>query len=515
MQGHQPHPVPHGGACVASEAYLAKRGVQAHHTIYVVRDPLLPLIKGIVDGDPQLATYRKLLTDPLTHYDVALKDVVNQICQANPPDTQMSFRLRLQIYEYMFENIQEPFPNATTTSGGAATQTPPATLCDSTITTSRDTCGGAALGKTLLGYTNSSSGRALEELGRFVADKRCLTTLKVEGCSNLGGFVLCSNKLSTLWLSDLHSLSKMVFNLPNLNEIALRFSRQENDSTDLTSMMDGLGRSCPKLQYIQIASLRLSHSVVLSLTAANLRGLRMLSLVFGPEVTDASVVAISKSYSNLELLDLSGSSISDSGIGMICNVFPDTLTKLLISQCPNITSSGIQFATAQLPLLELMDCGMTICEPDAQSPFCEANSDSDSQVSPNSKLHLIHQKLFIKHARLKKLSLWGCSSLDSLYLNCPNLSELNLNSCKALVPEKLVLQCSKLESVHAVGCPDVVVQAVQTQVSNDPAPSEDSYSRKRMADGSKRVGIPFSFSQPSPDDGKGTVRKRRCTVLVE
>ncbi|GKC58343.1 F-box/LRR-repeat protein 17, partial [Tanacetum coccineum] len=26
MQGHQPHPVPHGGACVASEAYLAKRG---------------------------------------------------------------------------------------------------------------------------------------------------------------------------------------------------------------------------------------------------------------------------------------------------------------------------------------------------------------------------------------------------------------------------------------------------------------------------------------------------------
>ncbi|GKA94096.1 F-box/LRR-repeat protein 17, partial [Tanacetum coccineum] len=189
------------------------------------------------------------------------------------------------------------------------------------------------------------------------------------------------------------------------NGIALGFSSQENDNTDLTSMMDGLRRSCPKLQDIQIASLRLSHSIVLSLTPANLRGLRMLSLVFGPEVTDASVVAISKSYSNLELLDLGGSSISDNG--------------------------GIQFATTQLPLLELMDCGMTICEPDAQSPFCEANSDSDSQVS------------------------------------------------------------------------------------NDPAPSEDSYSRKRMAAGSKRVGIPFSFSQPSPDDGKGTVRKRRCTVLVE
>ncbi|GJV64562.1 COP1-interacting protein 7, partial [Tanacetum coccineum] len=63
----------------------------------------------------------------------------------------------------------------------------------------------------------------------------------------------------------------VVFNLPNLNEVALRFSRQENNSTDLTSMMDGPGRSCPKRQYIQIASLQLSHSIVLSLTAANLR----------------------------------------------------------------------------------------------------------------------------------------------------------------------------------------------------------------------------------------------------
>ncbi|GKD57682.1 putative F-box-like domain superfamily protein [Tanacetum coccineum] len=154
--------------------------------------------------------------------------------------------------------------------------------------------------------------------------------------------------------------------------------------------------------------------------------LRVLSLAFGPEVTDASVVAISKCYLNLELLDLSGSSISDSGIGMICNVFPDTLKRLHVSQCSYIASSGRQFATAQLPHLELMDCGMTICEPGAQSPLCEANSDSDSQ---------------------------------SLYLNCPNLSELNSNSCKALLLEKLVLQCSKLESVHVVGCPDMVVQA--------------------------------------------------------
>lgn len=49
-----------------------------------------------------------------------------------------------------------------------------------------------------------------DELSRFIVDKRCLTSLKMEGCFNLGGFILSSTSLSTLWLSDLHSLSKMV-----------------------------------------------------------------------------------------------------------------------------------------------------------------------------------------------------------------------------------------------------------------------------------------------------------------
>ena len=48
------------------------------------------------------------------------------------------------------------------------------------------------------------------ELGRFVADKRCLKSFKMEGCSSLGSFSLCSSSLGTLWLSDLCSLSKMV-----------------------------------------------------------------------------------------------------------------------------------------------------------------------------------------------------------------------------------------------------------------------------------------------------------------
>ncbi|XP_058105476.1 F-box/LRR-repeat protein 17 isoform X2 [Magnolia sinica] len=360
-----------------------------------------------------------------------------------------------------------------------------------------------------------------DELGRFVAEKRCLSSLKIEGCTSLGFLSLCSTSLSTLWLSDLHSMSKMAFNCPNLKELSLDFSRQENDSTDLITMVDSFGRSCPRLRNIHIASIQLSHAVVLSLTSANLRGLRMLSLVLGSEITDASVAAITSSYANLELLDLSGSSISDSGIGMICNVLPRTLSRLLLALCPNVTSSGIQFAAAQLPLLQLIDCGMTICDPSVQNATIDENGNSGHELNnqqkvTNTKLHPMYQKLIIKHARLKKLSLWGCSGLDALYLNCPELNDLNLNSCTNLHPERLLLQCPSLQSVHASECPDKLVGAIQSQVFNDFAAEEDHFLRKRLADASKRVQVPHFVTPQSSDDEKGRrAWQPRCAVHID
>ena len=79
---------------------------------------------------------------------------------------------------------------------------------------------------------------------------------------------------------------------------------------------------------------------------------------------------------------------------------------------PSISVGGIQFAAAQLPCLELMDCGMTICDPDCEKSTDEEDDDTELQKTPNSKMHLTYQKLIIKHNRLKKLSLWGCSGLD-------------------------------------------------------------------------------------------------------
>lgn len=98
-----------------------------------------------------------------------------------------------------------------------------------------------------------------------------------------------------------------------------------------------------------------------------------------------------------------------------CKLYP------YIGHLPLGHSGGIQFAAAQLPHLQLFDCGMTICDPSVENPSIEENespADNSSQELKyqqkvaNTKLYPMYQKLIIKHGRLKKLSLWGCSGLD-------------------------------------------------------------------------------------------------------
>ncbi|KQK14086.1 F-box/LRR-repeat protein 17 isoform X2 [Brachypodium distachyon] len=307
-----------------------------------------------------------------------------------------------------------------------------------------------------------------EELSRFVSEKRSLSVLKIGGCSSLGFLDLSSSSLSVLWLSDLCSLSKSVINCSNMSELSLCFTQQSNDCTDLVALMDGLGRMCPNLRNMHISSIQLSNEAVFALENANLRGLCMLSLILGSKITDAAVASIVRSCASLDLLDLSGSSISDSGVGMICKAFPHTLSRLLLALCPNITTCGIQVATAQLPLLQLMDCGMSL----------RSNSQNEKQGAyfgeingrirlcpklPTLKKQPMRQKLIIKHDNLKKLSLWGCSAIDALYVKCPELNDLNLNSCTNLHPERLLLQCPNLKNVHAFGCQDMLIGAIRNQ----------------------------------------------------
>ncbi|KAH9615942.1 hypothetical protein KSS87_001506, partial [Heliosperma pusillum] len=168
---------------------------------------------------------------------------------------------------------------------------------------------------------------------------------------------------------------------------------------------------------------------------------------------------------------------------------------------------GIQFATAQLPHLELMDCGMSISDPNNVS----VNESKEHQLQKSSKSHHIYQKLIVKHSRLKKLSLWGCSGLDALYLNCPELEDLNLISCRNLHPGRIVLECPSLKRIHAANCVKTLHEVVENQVNNNQ--TESQILSKRMADGSKRVRVPHMlFQLPSDVTKQSEVRKRRCIV---
>uniref|UniRef100_A0A0E0BI33 Uncharacterized protein n=1 Tax=Oryza glumipatula TaxID=40148 RepID=A0A0E0BI33_9ORYZ len=359
-----------------------------------------------------------------------------------------------------------------------------------------------------------------EELSRFVSEKHSLSVLKIGGCCNLGFLNLNSSSLSILWLSDLCSLSKSVINCPNMSEISLCFTQQSNDCTDLVTLMDGLGRTCPNLKNMHISSAQLSNEAVFALEGASLRGLCMLSLILGSKITDAAVASIVRSCASLELLDLSGSSISDNGVGMICKAFPHTLSRLLLALCPNVTTCGIQFATAQLPLLQLMDCGMTLCaslQNEKQGPYL-GEINGAIRFCPKlstSKKQPINQKLIIKHGNLKKLSLWGCSAIDALYLNCPELNDLNLNSCTNLNPETDKLKDNIMKKSVSIG----IYKGVSTsrlKVLNEFAAAEPHLPCKRLADGSKRVQLPqFAQQEPSQDKKGISLRRNQCTVHLD
>lgn len=62
-----------------------------------------------------------------------------------------------------------------------------------------------------------------------------------------------------------------VINCPNLNELSLGFTQQNNDSTDLISLMDSLGRTCSNLRNLHISSIHLCNEAVFALESANLR----------------------------------------------------------------------------------------------------------------------------------------------------------------------------------------------------------------------------------------------------
>lgn len=90
--------------------------------------------------------------------------------------------------------------------------------------------------------------------------------------------------------------------------------------------------------------------------------------------------------------------------------------------------------------------------------------------------------------------------MDALYLNCPELIDLNLNSCRNLISERLLLQYLTLENVRASGCQDMLVGAIQSQVHNAiPASQSHANSTFPLAAAARDSNCSISATIPLPE----------------
>lgn len=349
---------------------------------------------------------------------------------------------------------------------------------------------------------NNVSGQGLRVFFRMC---KSLTSVKLEGCRDIIELEISSTRLQVFWLTGCNKLKYMLLNCPNLSELSLDFlphqevglgSHVADENTDhLAAIMKNLGNSARGLKRLHVASPWLHDRVVTALFSSGLKLLRMLSLTFGSGITDNSVATIASRCQSLELLDLSGSSITDKALELIYTSFSGSLFKLLVALCPKVSHVGLQTAVSQLPFLQLLDCGRVIldnCSGRTESLAGHEEHTEDS-ILTSFQSHSDNRQLSVlslQHSRLEKLSLWGCSGLQVLMLDCPNLVDLNLTGCSNLKSEKLQLLCPSLKDIYVGKCEENLLEVIESQVEQALYDLNFALSVSRQADGSKRVQAP-------------------------
>jgi hypothetical protein len=99
--------------------------------------------------------------------------------------------------------------------------------------------------------------------------------------------------------------------------------------------------------------------------------------------------------------------------------------------------------------------------PDEDAPHEKKQKGDDVEAFPPQGI------ISLQSETLAKLSMWGCSGIRTLELECPALTDLNLTSCTNLDPGNISLRCWALERVHVAGCRMMVGEAIQEQVGTD------------------------------------------------
>ncbi|CDS40989.1 leucine rich repeats containing F box [Echinococcus multilocularis] len=215
--------------------------------------------------------------------------------------------------------------------------------------------GSVALKTLLLNGAQHISNSAIEHLVRH--HKHTLERLELFGCFHLNSKIFTTlgecHGLCALAFGFLHHLSsngllELISKLPLLASLDLRGTQKLVTDTILSR----LAKECPLLEEVVLAnmsSLTREEGVITMLH--QLPRLRVLDLCGLAVVGDNSLQALATSCPLLEELDISCTSVTETGLLCLANAPAASLRSLRISFCPRITANAIEKLVVSCPKL--------------------------------------------------------------------------------------------------------------------------------------------------------------------
>ncbi|GBG62130.1 hypothetical protein CBR_g29330 [Chara braunii] len=349
-------------------------------------------------------------------------------------------------------------------------------------------------------------------LTSLAATSSSLRSLSLSSCSELASLQLDCPCLEELCLDLLRPDSPRSVRRAS-SAMLLSSSDQEGEETRVHNLISHISSHRQSLVSLRISSSALTDPLLKELFSAQWNCLQTLSFTFAPSITDASVKHIAKQCRHLTSIDLSGCrSLTDMALFHLSSGAVPTLQRVQVAGCPQISTVAIEKLVACLPELQLLDCSGSLV---IRSRVSEAQESQDTEsttqrrmlqgpTSPGSHAgkedsigsaetresavekensienwlrsangsseggvggqHTESGVLRLQHPKVVHVSLWGCTAIQGIEVDCPQLEDLNMNSCCNLSPARIFLHCPQLQRLHVARClPDVVRHLRQQQ----------------------------------------------------
>ncbi|GJP71740.1 hypothetical protein CLOP_g2539 [Closterium sp. NIES-67] len=256
-------------------------------------------------------------------------------------------------------------------------------------------------------------------------------------------------------------------------------------------------RSCPHLQHLDLsASPNLSDAALHAISASLSHSLTHLLLAACPAITPRGVQALVQRLPHLELLDVGRSlvarppspsptlaSAASTTSAMGAGAMADGWRGNNGGGFGGSMGGGMGSGDAQgqqwgdMGMQEEMGLGMGMGGSNGYMGGMDGAAMGASTAATATASEAAAggegQQVELRSSSLRKLSLWGCSLLQTLVLDCPQLEHLNVNLCTALHPSAYGchLNCPSLRFILAVGCPVAPHVLLRARCLADETPS--------------------------------------------